>query len=188
MDWSKITARRDEKHLCFKIGCVLHKRTDGMFDYSGSAPELLISQQPLIALNGKAKWKECINSHYVDSKFIKEMFHSMREPYQIEAFSALLAICAGIHRSLVNSPPKAQWRGALIFSLICAWMNGCVNNREAGDLRRYRPYYDVIVMESSMVFWCYFIILMNIYNIGTLLLATVLHKSYHSLSILRYAH
>ena len=52
----------------------------------------------------------------------------------------------GIHRSLVNSPHKGQWRGALMFSLICAWINGCVNNREAGDLRRHRAHYDVTVM------------------------------------------
>ena len=41
-----------------------------------------------------------------------------------------------IHRSLVNSPHKGQWRGALMFSLICAWINGWANNREAGYLRR----------------------------------------------------
>ena len=52
----------------------------------------------------------------------------------------------GIHRSPVNSPHKGQWRGALMFTLICARINGWVNNREAGDLRRYRPHYDVIVM------------------------------------------
>ena len=52
----------------------------------------------------------------------------------------------GIHRSPVNSPHKGQWRGALIFTMICVWINGCVNNREAGDLRRYRAHYDVIVM------------------------------------------
>ena len=52
----------------------------------------------------------------------------------------------GIHRSPVNSPHKGQWRGALMFSLICAWINGWVNNREAGDLRRHRAHYDVIVM------------------------------------------
>ena len=46
----------------------------------------------------------------------------------------------GIHRSLVNPPHKGQWRGALIFSLICLWINGWVNNREAGDLRRYRAH------------------------------------------------
>ena len=55
----------------------------------------------------------------------------------------------GIHRSPVNSPHKSQWRGALIFSLICAWMNGWVNNCEAGDLRRHRAHYDVIVMTRQ---------------------------------------
>ena len=52
----------------------------------------------------------------------------------------------GIHRSPVNSPHKGQWRGALMFTLICARINGWVNTREAGDLGRYRPHYDVIVM------------------------------------------
>ena len=52
----------------------------------------------------------------------------------------------GIRRSPVNSPHKGQWRGALMFSLICAQINGWVNNRKAGDLRRHRAHYDVIVM------------------------------------------
>ena len=55
----------------------------------------------------------------------------------------------GIHRSPVNSPHKGQWRGALMFSLICVWINGWVNNREAGDLRRYRAHYEVIVMTED---------------------------------------
>ena len=46
----------------------------------------------------------------------------------------------GIHRSTVNFPHKGQWRGALIFSLICAWINAWVNNREAGDMRRHRAH------------------------------------------------
>ena len=53
----------------------------------------------------------------------------------------------GIHRSPVNSPHKGQWRGALIFSLICAWIHDWVNNREAGDLRRPHTHYDVTVMK-----------------------------------------
>ena len=52
----------------------------------------------------------------------------------------------GLHRSLVNYHHKGQWRGALMFSLICARISGWVNNREAGDLRRRRAHYDVIVM------------------------------------------
>ena len=60
-----------------------------------------------------------------------------------------------IHWSPVNSPHKGQWRGALMFSLICVWKNGLVNNREAGDLRRYRAHYDVTVMRQVNVAWVY---------------------------------
>ena len=38
-----------------------------------------------------------------------------------------------------------------MFSLICVWINGWVNNHEAGDLRRYRAHHDVIVMVLSGV-------------------------------------
>ena len=60
--------------------------------------------------------------------------------------SALLSLCAGIHRWPVSSPHKGQWRAALIFSLICTRINGWMNNGEAGDLRRHRAHYDVVIM------------------------------------------
>ena len=56
---------------------------------------------------------------------------------------ALLAICTG------NFPHKGQWRVALMFSLIRVWINGGVNNGEAGDLRRYSAHYDVAVMAAN---------------------------------------
>ena len=40
----------------------------------------------------------------------------------------------------------AQLRGDLMVSLICAWIHGWVNNGEAGDLKRHRAHYDVIVV------------------------------------------
>ena len=52
----------------------------------------------------------------------------------------------GIHRSPVNSPAQNQWHGALMLSLICAWINGWANNGEAGNMRRHRDHYDVIVI------------------------------------------
>ena len=57
----------------------------------------------------------------------------------------------GIYRSPVNSAHKGQWRGALMFALIYAWINGWVNNREAGDLRRHRAHYDVMVLRAWTV-------------------------------------
>ena len=53
----------------------------------------------------------------------------------------------GIHRSPTISPHKGQWHGALMFSLICAWINNWINNREAGDLWHHRAHYDITVME-----------------------------------------
>ena len=64
----------------------------------------------------------------------------------METFSKLLANVREIHRSLVNSPHKGQWRGALMFSLICTWRNGCAINRDASDLKHHRAHYNVTIM------------------------------------------
>ena len=73
--------------------------------------------------------------------------------HQIETYSALLAICAGNSPVHGEFPHKGQWRGALMFSLICAWINDWVNNGKAGDLRRHRVHHDVTVM-GNYVFPC----------------------------------
>ena len=65
-----------------------------------------------------------------------------------EHFPRYWPFVRGIHRSPLNSPHKGQWRRALMFSLICVWINGCVKNRKAGDLRRYRAHYDVTVVRA----------------------------------------
>ena len=57
--------------------------------------------------------------------------------------SASLALCAGNY-----SPHKDQWRGALMFPLICAWVNGWLNNREDVGLRGHRAHNDVTVMHT----------------------------------------
>ena len=69
--------------------------------------------------------------------------------HQMEIFPRYWQFVRGIHRSPANSPHKGQWRGPLMFSLICVWINGCVNNREAGDLRRYPTHCDVTVMNQE---------------------------------------
>ena len=54
----------------------------------------------------------------------------------------------GIHRF---TPHRGQWRGALMFSLICAWINTWANNGEAGHLRRHRAHYDVNIMFGPVL-------------------------------------
>ena len=51
-----------------------------------------------------------------------------------------------IHQSPVNSTHKGQWGGALMFYLLCAWINVSVNNHEAGNLSQHRAHYDVTEM------------------------------------------
>ena len=58
----------------------------------------------------------------------------------------------GIHWPSVNSPPKGHWRGALMFSLICAWTNDTANNGDADDLRRHRAHYDITVIPKNHAF------------------------------------
>ena len=82
------------------------------------------------------------------------------------SISALLAICPGNSPASGEFPHKGEWRGALMFFFICAWVNGWVNNGEAGDLRRHHAHCDVIVMFlrnidqycSRMKCWVMFII------------------------------
>ena len=81
------------------------------------------------------RWAQCIHDDVIKWKHYLRYWPSV----------------GGIHRPPVNSPYKGQWRGALMFSLIYTWINGWVNNRDAGDLRYYRTHYDVIVMHRLVV-------------------------------------
>ena len=60
--------------------------------------------------------------------------------------SALLAICAGNSPVPGEFPAQRPVTRSFDVYLICVWINGWVNNREAGDLRPYRAHYDVTVM------------------------------------------
>ena len=71
-------------------------------------------------------------------------FHEHDDVIKWEHFPRNWPFVRGIHWS----PHKGQWRGALMFSFICVWINDWVNNREAGDLRRHRGHYDVNVMKT----------------------------------------
>ena len=66
----------------------------------------------------------------------------------METFSMLMDVCAGNSPGTGEFPAHTgQWCRTLMFSLICAWINSWVNNREAGDLRCHHGLYDVTVMQ-----------------------------------------
>ena len=62
--------------------------------------------------------------------------------HQMKTFSALLAALP------VPGEFPAQRPVTQSFDVFCVWLNGWVNTREAGDLRRYHAHYDVIVMYN----------------------------------------
>ena len=69
-------------------------------------------------------------------------------PHMPLTHSAMGKIKVNLRVTPVNSPHQGQWRRASMFSLICVWINSWVNNRDAGDLRRYRAHYDITVMTA----------------------------------------
>ena len=93
--------------------------------------------------------RKCVDISGLNSRVLRASLAWWR--HQIETFSALLFFVKGIHRSTVHSPHKGQWRGTLMFSLICAWTNAWANNRNAGDLRRHRTHDDVTATFEYMV-------------------------------------
>ena len=94
----------------------------------------------------------------------------------IKHFPPYWPFARGFHWSPVNSTHKGQWRGALTFSLICAWTNSWANNGDVGDLRRHCAHYDIIVMSQRgrtntlgrlsvfciVLFWFFKIILLSL--------------------------
>ena len=103
-----------------------------------------------------------LDCHQQPGFFVVKYMLSTLKPWwchQMETFPRYWPFVRGIHRPPVNSPHKGQRHGALMFPLIRTWINGSVNNGEAGDLRRHRVHYDVTVMAYEWPRTIYMIVL-----------------------------
>ena len=67
----------------------------------------------------------------------------------METFSALLAICAGNSQVTGESPAKRPVTRSFDVFFDLRLNKRLSKHREAGDLRRYRAHYDVIVMHMT---------------------------------------
>ena len=146
-------------HILHLTQISFQKGTMHVIDYNNTNTEVVLQQNKLCITQFHMTRDDMSFNSYLTLlvlvmkdielyKFIKFVFEGHRSwwRHQMETFSALLALCAGNSPVPVNSSHKGQWRGTLMFSLICARINDWVNNREAGDLRRHRGHYDVNVM------------------------------------------
>ena len=86
-----------------------------------------------------------------NAKFTQLLTSTLYDVIKWKRFSCYCPSVRSIHRSPVHTPHKDQWRGALTCSLICAWINGWVNNRYAGDFRRRCARHYVTVIEHLAV-------------------------------------
>ena len=111
--------------------------SEGSSNCFGLTPSL---QQAII-------WDSDDQVHRRTNVYIQQMDHD--DVIKWKHFPRYWPFVRGIHRSPVNSPHKGQWRGALMFSLIFAGINGWAKNREAGDLKRYLAHCDVTVMIAT---------------------------------------
>ena len=84
----------------------------------------------------------CLSHPYMDKSWRR---------HQMETFTALLALGAG--NSPVTSEYPAQRPVTRSFDVFydLAYINGWVNNREAGDLRRYRARNYFIYLQTDLV-------------------------------------
>ena len=104
------------------------------------------------------KMKIYINFHkslfmpYSKRKMMYMYIYSSWWRHQTEFFFVLLALCEGNPQVNDGFPSyhKGQWRGALTFSLSCAWNNSWANNRDAGDWRRHCAHYDSNVIWANL--------------------------------------
>ena len=78
---------------------------------------------------------------------LNEPFSANKQKIEKKIEAKIISDILNDHSINVRRNAVAQISKSLMFSLICAWTNGWVNNRDAGHLRRHRAHYDVIIMK-----------------------------------------
>ena len=129
--------------VCFVVFCSVREPT--VFAHTpwrGHYEETLSALLAICDGNPPVAWSSL-------TKVVMQRFHD--DVIKWKQFPRNWAFVRGIHRPPVNSPHKGQWRGTFMFSLICAWINGWANNRDAGDLRRHRAHYGVTVIDVFLL-------------------------------------
>ena len=102
-----------------------------------------------IALRTSWDWKSCPRPHFpwlilTLGMFVQPVIHD--DVIKWKDFPRYWPFVRGIHRSPVNSPHKGQWRGALMFSLICA-----LNKRLSIALIRTSLYCNGYFLAATMI-------------------------------------
>ena len=90
-------------------------------------------------------WLLMLTRHPSAAMVLKQFFHMM-----MSSNGNIFFVTGPLCREYTGHWWIPRSKANDMFSLICAWIKGWVNNREAGDLRRHCAHYDVIVMRISL--------------------------------------
>ena len=132
--WRRWEMRKNYSFLVFKSGKPVMKYTE-MGSWDGLRDDLMTSMaRSVINLVSPLVWHEAGLPH---DDVIKWKYFPRNWPF-----------VRGI-----QFPAQRPVTRSFGVSLICVWINDWVNNREAGDLRRHRVHYDVIVMMRIVLAW-----------------------------------
>ena len=132
---------------------------------SGSFVTIESGIQPFNSPSKVLLFRKYCKFHEVTLKAPRKYQHHIGWPHRV--FNIMTSSNGNIfhvtgHRWRLNSPRKDQWHEALMFSLICAWINCGVKNSQAGDFRRHRAHYDVTARNNLLLHnWSVVFILMN---------------------------
>ena len=114
-------------------------------------------RSPVVSRHKETPWHcdvTVIFTMHAHNQLTKRKLCNHNDVFKWKHFPRYWPFVRGIHRSPVNSPHKKQWRGVLMFSLICVWINGWVNNHR-----------DVTVMGMWCVTTLYVIVKMRFQSI-----------------------
>ena len=78
---------------------------------------------------GRTNLRDCLHSYNTETGRSSSLHDDVIKWKHFPSYWPFVPV---IHRSPVNSPHKGQWRGELVFSLICAWINGWVSKQSRG--------------------------------------------------------
>ena len=109
-------------------------------------------------------------SHEIYTRFCRALFclGYMMTAWNGNIFRNTCHLCGEFagHRGI----PYTKADDTELFSLICTWVKGWVNNREFGDLRRHRAHYDCFVMVMIRSLWYNLVHLLIIFSVALLAL------------------
>ena len=124
----KMTEDRGWNPLALVKMITNHRRLDCLFNI-------------LFSLTSKTKLKLCTTGSFLGESIV-DLWSPTTKGQRYESITMIDIIkwkhfprywpfVRGIHQSPVSFPHKDQWRGALMFPLICAWTNDYVDNHDA---------------------------------------------------------